>query len=285
MPGLIEAEILPANTRFAPVIIDLLCEWGFPTWEEKTPKETKLKVTYSSGKEKSLDEALARLSELTGLKLKLLKARQIEETDYLKQWSKHLKPFFIGEKIEIVPLAAGKLETVTRKNKRIPVYLSPGLAFGTGSHPSTSLALELLEKQIKKGARVLDVGTGSGILIIAARKLGAGKAVALDYDRQALENAVFNSKLNQTEDIIFYQLSLSQWKDFNFDLVLANLTAQDILENYRVWQSFSSALLIFSGILNLEKKKVESFFKSLNFRKIEERKKEGWVALVYEVKK
>lgn len=281
MPGLIEAEILPVNSFSSPIVVDILTEWGFPVWEEETPKRKRLKVVYDFREEKSLKKALFRLSEATGLKLKLLPRRQIEESFYLEQWSKYLKPFLTGKKLRIVPLTTDNLRFEREKNKRVPIYIKPGLAFGTGSHPTTFLALELLEEYLEEGARVLDVGTGSGILIIAARKLGAGKSVAIDCDRQAIENAVFNSKLNQTEDIVFYQLPLSLWKDFSFDLILANLTARDIIENYPIWQKFFSALFIFSGILRTERKKVESLFNWLKFTKLEEKREENWIAQVY----
>lgn len=283
MPGLIEAELSALNSPFKLVLLDLLTDLGFAVWEEETPDGERLKVVYSKEERKSLTKALKHLRKSIGLEVKLLAEKEFDDEYCFKQWSKHLKPLLIGEKLEIIPLKENFSEPDFSKGERIKVFIKPGLAFGTGSHPSTSLCLELLEKYLKPGAKVLDVGTGSGILIIAARKLGAGKSVAIDNDRYALENAVYNSKLNQAGEIIFYQLSISQWKNFDFDLVLANLTAEEIIKNSLIWKKFRPTLFICSGILKSEAGKVETSLSRLGFIKLEKKEKEGWVALACKI--
>lgn len=283
MCGLIEAEFLSLSPPLNSVIVDLLGEWGFAAWEEETTGSRKLKVVYSKNQTKSLQKALRSLQKISGHELKLLSKKEIKDEYYLENWSKYLKSFLVGKTLKIVPVVKDKVGLKPFDGRRKVVYIKPGLAFGTGSHPSTFLALELLEKYIHPGARVLDVGTGSGVLIIAAKKLGAGKAVAIDRDRLALENAVYNSKLNQIGKVFFYQLSISEWKDFAFDLVLANLNAGEIVKNFSIWKRFYLATIVFSGILRSEVNTVESLLSSSKFVRLEKKEKEDWIALVYKV--
>ncbi len=280
MSGLIEAEFSSLNSLNS-VIVDLLSGWGFAAWEEETTKGKKIKVIYSSAQTEGLEKALKNLQKMNGWELKLSSKKIVKNEYYLKHWSRYLRSVSVGKKIRVIPLNSDIVKTEYSKGTRRLVYIKPGLAFGTGSHPSTFLALDLLEKYLKPQAKVLDVGTGSGVLIIAAKKLGAGKSVAIDCDRQALENAVNNWKINQAEKIFFYQLPISQWKDFDFDLVLANLTTNEILNNTSIWQKFRSALLIFSGILRSEGKMVEDLLYRSKFVKLEKKEKEDWTALVY----
>lgn len=283
MSGLIEAEFLTLNSALNSLIVDLLYELGFAAWEEETTAGKRLKIIYSSAQTKGLEKALKNLQKMSGWKLKLLSEKTVKNDYYLKHWAAYLKPLSVGEKIRIIPLTDDIAKLRPSSGAKKSIYIKPGLAFGTGSHPSTFLALELLEKYLQPRARVLDVGTGSGVLIIAAKKLGAGKSVAVDCDRQALENAVYNSKLNQVEKIFFYELPISQWKDYAFDLVLANLTTEEIIKNFSIWQKFHSTSFIFSGILRSEVNMVEDLLCRLKFVKLEKKEKKDWAALVYKI--
>ena len=120
----------------------------------------------------------------------------LSENDWAYSWQKYYKPLTIGERLYVVP--------EWEKDKpvpegRVPLYLNPGLTFGTGSHASTQLCLEGVEEHTRPGDRVLDLGCGSGILSIAALCLGAGYAAAVDIDPKAVDVAYENAALNASE--------------------------------------------------------------------------------------
>ena len=117
----------------------------------------------------------------------------LSENDWAYSWQKYYKPLVVGERLYVVP--------EWEKDKpvpegRVPLYLNPGLTFGTGSHASTQLCLEGVEEHTRPGDRVLDLGCGSGILSIAALCLGAGYAAAVDIDPKAVDVAYENAALN-----------------------------------------------------------------------------------------
>lgn len=117
----------------------------------------------------------------------------LREEDWATSWQKYYRPMTVGRRIYIVPdWMRGEPVPVGR----LPLYLNPGLTFGTGAHPTTQLCLELLEEAVRPGDRVLDLGCGSGILAIAALRLGASRAVGVDIDPKAADVAFENAALN-----------------------------------------------------------------------------------------
>jgi len=169
---------------------------------------------------------------------------------------------------------------------QIVIRIKPGPAFGTGSHATTRMVLQLLEKYFspKEHQDVLDVGTGSGILAIAAVKLGAKRVLALDIDSQALENARENVEINQVMDTVELRLgSLDHWGEIGeFPLVLANLTSGIILELLDPLTRVTCAggLLILSGITEGERESFLNQIPASDWELLETREDEGWIALV-----
>ena len=118
--------------------------------------------------------------------------RPIEETNWMEAWKKNYHPIPVGKKLIIVPVW---LESPSER--RTPIRIEPGMAFGTGTHPTTQLCLEIMEELIRPGEAVIDIGSGSGILSIAALKLGASQALGVDIDPQTLASARQNAANNQ----------------------------------------------------------------------------------------
>lgn len=177
---------------------------------------------------RKLEEGLWYLSRIRPLPE--AQYRTIQEADWAEAWKEHYHPIAIGKKLIIVP---AWLESPERD--RIAVRMDPGMAFGTGTHPSTQLCLELLESRTRSGEPVIDVGCGSGILSVAALKLGASHALAVDIDRQAvpvtLENAAENGVAGQVEAGIGSVIEILNGK-FSIrqaPLVLANILAPIII--------------------------------------------------------
>jgi ribosomal protein L11 methyltransferase len=123
--------------------------------------------------------------------------RTIEEMDWVETWKEHYHPIPIGKKLVILPAWSE-----SQPGNRAAVRIEPGMAFGTGTHPTSQLCLELAEQHLKPGAPVIDIGCGSGILSIAALKLGASHALAVDVDPLAIKATLQNAALNQVEDQI-----------------------------------------------------------------------------------
>ncbi len=155
--------------------------------------------------------------------------RMVKEEDWAEAWKAHYHPLRIGRRLYIRPLW---IEADSMSDK-VVISLDPGMAFGTGTHPSTQLCLEALEDLTQPGARVLDLGSGSGILAIAAAKLGASHVLALDIDPIAIEVAQKNIEQNGVADRITVQegsLESVVTSSRRFDLLVVNILAKVIIQ-------------------------------------------------------
>lgn len=174
-----------------------------------------------------LDDRLARLTDY-GLSAPLnISYRHVEDTDWANEWRRHFKPLEIGRRLVIKP----SWETYEGDPHRLVIELDPGMAFGTGTHPTTALCLEALEDYVTPGSVVADIGCGSGILSLAAARLGAAQVHATDIDllpRQiARENVARNRLLEQ---ITVHEMEAFDAAARGCDLVVANIIASVILE-------------------------------------------------------
>jgi len=209
----------------------------------------------------------------------------IENQDWMAAWKKHYRPIPIGKKLLILP---AWLEPADQS--RTVVRLDPSMAFGTGTHPTTQLCLEAVENYVQPGQAVIDVGCGSGILSIAALKLGASHALAVDIDadsvRVSRENAEDNAVLSDME---IGSGSVDEVLDGNFSiqsapLVLANILAPIIL---RLLDAGLAKLvtpggtLVLSGILDEQARGVIEKAQSCGLRLVETRQINDWVALIF----
>ena len=189
-----------------------------------------------------------------------IKISKIKAMDWSKNWRKNFKPLAITKNILVKPPWVKK-----KFPHKIVVNIYPQMAFGTGEHATTQMCLKLLEKFVKPDFKVLDLGTGSGILAIAASKLGAPKVVALDIDSDAIDNAQKNLKLNKVSNINFRLGGLnSQVKPNYFDLAVANLNFTQIktVLNQLKEKVKPKGTLILSGLLNSEEEKIKNLLKS-----------------------
>jgi len=212
--------------------------------------------------------------------------RVLPGEDWSETWKSFFKPLIIGKKIVVKPT----WETYEQKPGQVVIEIDPGQAFGTGKHPSTALCLEIIELILSKSSRkksdpvtsVLDVGTGSGILGIAAALLGARRVLGLDIDPQALEVAEENLRRNGVEGIMSVSSTPLHRLDEIYDLVIANLTAPVINQ---MAASLSSCVspkgwLVLSGILNEQMEEVVKSFQARYFNMIESWSSEEWLAIL-----
>lgn len=191
----------------------------------------------------------------------------LAETDWANAWKDHYHPFRVGRRTWIRPSWYGEDQVHdedgdTVQKDDIVLVLDPGMAFGTGLHPTTQNCLKALEDIVKVGDKVLDVGTGSGILAIAALKLGAAHVVGVDTDELAVETAAANAAQNQVEDLFnVWQGELSSVRERAWDVVLVNILAPVIIGLLREHDLLSyaaeSGRLVLSGIIDSQVAGVE----------------------------
>lgn len=201
----------------------------------------------------------------------------VQEEDWANNWKAYFKPLRVGQRLVVIP----SWETYDLQEGDLPIRLDPGMAFGTGTHTTTGLCLRQLEHLVTPGARVLDVGTGSGILAIAARLLGAAQVKAIDIDpvavRVARENAAQNSAA-----IDFTTGTIDQLPQEPYDLIIANIIASvivDILPEVSVRMAPGGRFLS-SGIIAERKQQVLDAVKAAGFRPLEAREENGWVSIL-----
>ena len=213
-------------------------------------------------------------------------AAPLGENDWATSWQKYYKPLAVGEKLYIVP--EWERENAPAEGKT-PVYLNPGLTFGTGSHASTQLCLAGLEATLKPGDSVLDLGCGSGILSIAALVLGADHAVAVDIDPKAVDVAYENAALNgigkdrytvRAGDVIADKALVAELGQEKYKLVLANIVADVIipLAPRAVELMDEDGYFLCSGIIDTRCEEVKAALEKAGMTDIVKREKNGWVS-------
>ncbi len=197
--------------------------------------------------------------------------------DWINNWKQYFKPIPVGEKLLIHPVWEEKFDP----DGRVVIDLEPGLAFGTGTHETTRLCLELLEKHVSPNDAVLDVGCGSGILSVAALLLGAKEAVGIDIDELAVKTAAENAKMNHVSDR-FTALcgDLTEKVSGKYRIVLANIVADVLLRLTKNITAFmvNGAVYILSGIISDRKEEVLKALED-EFFILEIREERGWVAI------
>ena len=208
----------------------------------------------------------------------------IKEEDWLTSWKKYWAPELIGNHFLILPCWINLDEKF--KDKQI-IKIDPGAAFGTGSHPSTYLCLEKMEDILFSNKKVLDIGSGSGILSIAARLLGAKEICAIDYDYLAINSTNSNFQLNfgNLNDLTTYLGSFNEviikYQLNKFDLVFCNILAEVIKEMIpNIYKCLrKNGYVIFSGILNSQKDEIMKILNQNNLKLLDFSSDKDWVCI------
>ena len=205
-----------------------------------------------------------------------LKVREVPDRDWLAEWKKSWQPVEVGRFV----IAPPWIDPLATASGSVPIRINPGMAFGTGTHETTRLCLKAIEKYFCGGS-FLDIGTGTGILAIAAAKMFPDARIeASDTDADAIAIAKENAELNEVADRIDFQVGSVNEQTSSADLVCANLTAPVIVELLPLLLGITCGRLVLSGILDSQIDLVESRLFELGANSIGTDQDAEWVALI-----
>ncbi|MCI5643347.1 MAG: 50S ribosomal protein L11 methyltransferase [Peptoniphilus sp.] len=225
----------------------------------------------------NLEDAKKIKTEIEDKNLGSLTIEEKDDEDWANNWKKYYKPLEIGESLAVVP------EWEEYESERKIIKINPGMAFGTGTHESTYMCLELLEKYVREDDEIFDIGCGSGILAIAALKLGAKKALAIDIDEKCIQASYENAKLNGVEDKM--EIKKGNLLDIvkgRADLIVSNIIAEIIVDEIKNLKNHmdNGGIFITSGIIKERRQMVIDALKDNGFEIVDEIEKNDWVAIV-----
>ena len=248
-------------------------------FQEKLQGLSHIKIYLEDTDEASLARLEAKVAQL-GL---TMKTAPMAEVDWEESWKDNYPPQEVGRNLVVLPYWL----TDSYEGGRTPIVLDPGLTFGTGAHPSTQMVMEAMEERVLPGWKCLDLGSGSGILSLAALRLGAGSAIGVDIDPKAesiaRENAAYNGfgapeftalTGNVTEDAAL----MARLAENHYDLVLVNIVADVIIGLSPILPRFlnDKSLLICSGILDTRLEDVKNALTAAGLTITSVREKEDW---------
>jgi ribosomal protein L11 methyltransferase len=234
-------------------------------------------------KKQALEEALWHLGQI--MPIPSPNYTPIMDENWMSAWKQHYQPIPVGERILILPAWLHP----ENKESRLTVRINPAMAFGTGTHPTTQLCLRLLERHIQPGNPAIDVGCGSGILSIAALKMGATHVLGVDTDNQAVLSTIENAGLNEISplDIETGQGSVNEIRSGRFSiqqapLVMVNILATIIMDLFSLGLSeivTDGGMLLLSGILNHQEEEVLNLAEKSGFSLMDRLTHDDWVGL------
>ncbi len=257
---------------------------------ENDTEETKI-MAYFSEEETNLPEKIAVIREkirnLTEFGLSIgsgtVELSNVNQEDWESAWKQYFKPVHVTDRIVVKP----EWEEYSPQEGEIVIEIDPGMAFGTGTHETTSMCINQIEKNLKAGDRVIDIGSGSGILSMAAVLLGAEKATGVDLDPVAVRVALENVELNNLQDKIeILHGNLTDVIREKADIVVANIMADIILILLEDVREFikDDGLFISSGIIQEKRAAVEARLLEKNFSIVEVETKGEWCAITAQKK-
>jgi ribosomal protein L11 methyltransferase len=230
-------------------------------------------------RKRNVKEGLGHLSQIRPVSKPVF--RRIAEKDWTEVWKDRLTVLHIGQHIVIRPTWLNYAPA----SEDIVIQLDPGMAFGTGLHPTTQMCLEALEELVRPDSKVLDIGTGSGILAIAAAKLGAGSVVAADNDRAAVKTARENMTANRVSDSVrVVKGSLAEISE-SHDLVVVNILAKVIIEMIQeglATRVCPGGILVAAGIITEQEKQVLAAMEQQGLVLARKKQRDDWVCLIAE---
>jgi ribosomal protein L11 methyltransferase len=242
-----------------------------------------LKVFADEGSDLTPEKISSFLNKLQDEKLLFnytVEENVLEEKNWNEEWERSINVIEVSDRIVIKPT----FRNYDAKPGQIIISIDPKMSFGTGEHQTTKLMLLFIEKYVKPGMRVLDVGSGTGVLAIAATKLGAASAVAVDNDEWCLNNGKENCELNNVADKVDVSLGVVQdISEKDFDFVLANIQKNILMEisDELVNRLSGKGMLILSGLLESDESDIKQEYGKLGLKIIDKQQMGEWIAVVF----
>jgi len=205
----------------------------------------------------------------------------LEDKNWNELWEKSRQVIHVTERLAVKP----SFKNYTAKGGEIVLTIDPKMSFGTGEHQTTKLVLQMMEKLVKPGVKVLDVGSGTGILSIAAIKLGAASAVAIDTDEVCYKNCKENCELNGVTGYIKILTSgINDVQESDFDLIVANIQKDVLLEisNEIKKRLSKDKIVILSGLLEQNFDEIVNHYSQTGFNLIDKKAMNEWIALAFQ---
>jgi len=282
VPGELAEAVADVLARFAPSGTAVSGVPPLDTADHLTVQAYLEEPSAGPDAKRRIAEALWHLSQITPIPEPSF--TWIEEEDWAESWKEHFRPLSVGRRLVVVPAWLANDEP-----ERLPIVLEPGMAFGTGAHPSTRLCLEALEERVRPGDVVVDVGCGSGILGIAAARLGARRVLACDIDADAVAAARRGAELNGlTGTIEVFHGSVAEaaarLSQRKADVVLANIlapTLEALLRAGLIGLARRDGVIVLAGILSGQRDGVARAAEKAGLRLTAETAEGDWVALIF----
>lgn len=266
---------LSLHPDFSEILLAELAEIGFDSFVE-TDEGLQAYITEELWNESELNLLLDRYREVAQLEAQWQK---MEKQNWNEAWEKSFSPIQVDDTLLV-------RATFHPADPSFPmeIIITPKMSFGTGHHETTSQVMSLQLGLDHQGKSVLDVGTGTGILAILAAKLGATKIHGFDIDEWSVENTLENIELNQTPHITVSQGTIQDQDDTRYDIVLANINRNILLAEIPsyVQRMVPQSYLIVSGFYTQDSPDIEAVAAAQGLKKISEKSKNGWAAVVFQ---
>lgn len=227
-----------------------------------------------------LENELNNLVENNLLRTFEIQENTLLERNWNQEWENSREVIKVSDRIIIKP----SFKEYKSKENEIVIIIDPKMSFGTGKHPTTKICIKLIEKYIKENDKVLDVGSGTGILSIAASKLGAKSVIAIDIDEWAYENGKENILINNVESKVDIRIcELKDLEEINFDLIIANIQRNVLIELVNQIKNHirERGTVILSGIIEDDINAILETYNSSGFEMIDKLIENEWVGLVF----
>ena len=230
----------------------------------------------------SIENELLHLKENNLLREYSVQENYVVEKNWNEEWEKSREVVQVTNRIVIKPT----FKEYTAKLNEIVLTLDPKMSFGTGDHQTTKICLMFIEKYLKTGMKVLDAGSGTAILGIAAAKLGAEKVIAFDIDDWCFENGIENTQLNGVADKV--EIRKGELKDIPekyFDLIIANIQKNILLDLANGFRERlrPNGILILSGLLEMDREAIKSKYSAVGFSEIDYLKMDEWIGILFKL--
>lgn len=269
---------------FYPFEIDLVTSFLWNLKPEGILEENNFVLVYfnenCSTTKEDIEMELLYLKELKIIKEFSVEFSINENKNWNEEWEKNLNIIKVGERIVIRPTS----KNYQPEKDEIVLNIDPKMSFGTGEHETTKLVIKLLEKYVTPGIAVLDVGTGTGILVIAAVKLGAGYGIGIDNDEVCYENGIENCIKNNLSDKIEIRTgTIEDIKQNDFDIVIANIHKNVLIDISKklIGKTKHNGLIILSGLLIADEKEIVEFYLQKDCELVETIYMNEWCAIVF----